>query len=277
MRTRCVNLWNKFAKCLFFSPGWYLVRRHDPHRVLSLHSTRRHGDHAGLRTGEHCLNLAAFSRSMHLTFFPCWLYSEEHFLCVLQVFNKLIRRYKYLEKGFEEEIKKVSFLLPAFLQEHLGPVQFKFLKFLTTVLLYFFLFFSPILSNFGEYNYRAICIWLTAAHRYIKVCFCFPLFAPRQLLLFLKGFTESERNKLAMLTGILLANGNISASILSSLFNENLVKEGTYLSAPLACVVMLSVSVRQRSSRGRNGWIERKWPHQPRRIISYLQTDGGVK
>ncbi|KAG7274423.1 hypothetical protein CRUP_023896 [Coryphaenoides rupestris] len=69
-----------------------------------------------------------------------------------QVFNKLIRRYKYLEKGFEEEIKK--------------------------------------------------------------------------LLLFLKGFTESERNKLAMLTGILLANGNISAAILSSLFNENLVKEG---------------------------------------------------
>lgn len=47
-----------------------------------------------------------------------------------------------------------------------------------------------------------------------------------QLLLFLKGFTESERNKLAMLTGILLANGNISASILNSLFNENLVKEG---------------------------------------------------
>lgn len=52
------------------------------------------------------------------------------------------------------------------------------------------------------------------------------MFALWQLLLFLKGFTESERNKLAMLTGILLANGNISASILSSLFNENLVKEG---------------------------------------------------
>lgn len=48
-----------------------------------------------------------------------------------------------------------------------------------------------------------------------------------QLLLFLKGFTESERNKLAMLTGILLANGSLSASILSSLFNENVVKEGT--------------------------------------------------
>uniref|UniRef100_A0AAY4ELD4 W2 domain-containing protein n=1 Tax=Denticeps clupeoides TaxID=299321 RepID=A0AAY4ELD4_9TELE len=57
-----------------------------------------------------------------------------------QVFNKLTRRYKYLEKSLEEEIKK--------------------------------------------------------------------------LLLFLKGFTESERNKLAMLTGILLANGNVSASVL---------------------------------------------------------------
>lgn len=69
-----------------------------------------------------------------------------------QVFNKLIRRYKYLEKALEEEIKK--------------------------------------------------------------------------LLLFLKGFTESERKKLGMLTGILLANCDISASTLNSLFNENLVKEG---------------------------------------------------
>lgn len=60
-----------------------------------------------------------------------------------------------------------------------------------------------------------------------------------QLLLFLKGFTESERNKLAMLTGILLANGNISASILSSLFNENLVKEGMHFSTSHACLLML--------------------------------------
>lgn len=52
-----------------------------------------------------------------------------------------------------------------------------------------------------------------------------------QLLLFLKGFTESERNKLAMLTGILLANGNISAAVIGSLFNENVVKEGECLPA----------------------------------------------
>lgn len=59
--------------------------------------------------------------------------------------------------------------------------------------------------------------------------FFFFFFLDLQLLLFLKGFTESERTKLAMLTGILLANGNISASILSSLFNENLVKKGNSL------------------------------------------------
>ncbi|XP_026247134.2 eIF5-mimic protein 2-like isoform X3 [Urocitellus parryii] len=71
--------------------------------------------------------------------------------CWPQVFNKLIRRYKYLEKGFEDEVKK--------------------------------------------------------------------------LLLFLKDFLESERNKLAMLTGV-LANGTLNAAILNSLYNENLVKEG---------------------------------------------------
>lgn len=36
-----------------------------------------------------------------------------------------------------------------------------------------------------------------------------------------------------MLTGILLANGNLSASILSSLFNENLVKEGNWFNLSL--------------------------------------------
>uniref|UniRef100_A0A4W5Q339 eIF5-mimic protein 1 n=1 Tax=Hucho hucho TaxID=62062 RepID=A0A4W5Q339_9TELE len=68
------------------------------------------------------------------------------------VFNKLIRRYKYLQNAFEEEIKK--------------------------------------------------------------------------LLLFLKAFSESEQTKLAMLTGILLANGTLPPPILTSLFSDNVVKEG---------------------------------------------------
>jgi len=39
-----------------------------------------------------------------------------------------------------------------------------------------------------------------------------------------------------MLTGILLANGNISAAILNSLYNENLVKEGEESVFPLRVV-----------------------------------------
>ncbi|KAM6958706.1 eIF5-mimic protein 1 [Aplochiton taeniatus] len=81
-----------------------------------------------------------------------------------QVFHKLIRRYKYLEKAFEEEIKK--------------------------------------------------------------------------LLLFLKAFSESEQSKLAMLTGILLANGTVPPPILTSLFSDNVVKEG--ISASFAVTMFKS-------------------------------------
>ncbi|XP_032818358.1 eIF5-mimic protein 1-like [Petromyzon marinus] len=75
-----------------------------------------------------------------------------------QVFGKLVRRYKYLEKYLEEEFKK--------------------------------------------------------------------------LLMFLKGYSESEQNKLAMFTGILLASSMLPATVLSSLFNDTIVKEG--LSAAFA-------------------------------------------
>ncbi|NXC15527.1 BZW2 protein, partial [Corythaeola cristata] len=50
-----------------------------------------------------------------------------------------------------------------------------------------------------------------------------------QLLLFLKAFTETEQTKLAMLSGILLANGTLPATILTSLFTDNIVKEGNFL------------------------------------------------
>ncbi|XP_070546971.1 eIF5-mimic protein 2-like [Ptychodera flava] len=72
-----------------------------------------------------------------------------------QVFNLLIRRYKYLEKAFEEELKKI--------------------------------------------------------------------------LLYLKGYTKDERSKLAKITGIFLANGRATANVLTSLYNEHLVKESLAL------------------------------------------------
>ena len=47
-----------------------------------------------------------------------------------------------------------------------------------------------------------------------------------QLLLFLRGFSAQERQKLAHLMGISLASGLGNASCLNTLFEEHLVKEG---------------------------------------------------
>lgn len=71
------------------------------------------------------------------------------------VFNKLLRRYKYLERSFEEEIKK--------------------------------------------------------------------------LLVFLKGFSEVEQNKLAIILGIIFANGFAKATVLGAIFEDHLVKDGISL------------------------------------------------
>lgn len=50
-----------------------------------------------------------------------------------------------------------------------------------------------------------------------------------QLLLFLKAFSESEQVKLALLTGILLANSTLPPPIITSLFTDSVVKEGGWM------------------------------------------------
>jgi len=72
-----------------------------------------------------------------------------------QVFVKLIRRYKYLERAFEDEMKKV--------------------------------------------------------------------------LMYTKGFQPEERQKLAIITAIFLTQGLVNPTVLSSLFQEHLIKEGIAL------------------------------------------------
>lgn len=78
--------------------------------------------------------------------------TKEDLKAYYEVFYKLTRRYKYLEKSFEEDLKKI--------------------------------------------------------------------------LLFLKGFTEDERTKLAKITGIFMASNFVSARPLQSLYEEHLIKEG---------------------------------------------------
>lgn len=89
----------------------------------------------------------------------------------LQVFFKLIRRYKYLEKPFQDELTK--------------------------------------------------------------------------LILFLRGFQEEEREKLAITYGIILASGLGNAACLSSLFEDHLVKDGEYGKFWLIVVLEKSPSLGQ--------------------------------
>lgn len=67
---------------------------------------------------------------------------------------------------------------------------------------------------------------LVARYRYLQKSFEDEM---NKILLFLKAFSEDQRNKLAIVTGIILANGMTAATILTSLLNESLVKEGISL------------------------------------------------
>lgn len=51
----------------------------------------------------------------------------------------------------------------------------------------------------------------------------------KKILVFLRGFGDQEKHKLAMITAILLSIGLVPASVLNSLFQEHLVKDGIAL------------------------------------------------
>ena len=51
----------------------------------------------------------------------------------------------------------------------------------------------------------------------------------KKLIMFLKGFSEEERHKLATVMGICLSNNLGNPECLSALFEEHLVKEGEQL------------------------------------------------
>lgn len=56
-----------------------------------------------------------------------------------------------------------------------------------------------------------------------------------KILKFLKGFKPEERTRLAVFSGLVLAEGLVAGTILSSLLNEHLVKEGVALSFITKC------------------------------------------
>ena len=76
----------------------------------------------------------------------------------------------------------------------------------------------------------------------------------KKLILFLKGYNESDQRKLAIITGVFLATGFCSAKVLSSLFEDHLVKDG--LSLDFA-TVMFRVWLEERDIQSINGALKK--------------------
>jgi len=72
-------------------------------------------------------------------------------------------------------------------------------------------------------EFYAVFYRLIRQYKYLEKAFEDDL---KKILMFQKGFTDEERSKLAVVTGIILANGLCTPKILQSLFEEHLVKEG---------------------------------------------------
>ncbi|XP_071477612.1 eIF5-mimic protein 2-A-like [Diadema antillarum] len=77
------------------------------------------------------------------------------------------------------------------------------------------------MQNFGEVFSK-----LTRRYKYLEKKLQDEL---QKILLFLKGFSEIERKKVAMITGVLQARNLVDAKCLTSLFNDHLVKDGIAL------------------------------------------------
>ena len=62
-----------------------------------------------------------------------------------------------------------------------------------------------------------------------------------QLIVFLKGFTQEEREKLAIALGICLANGLGNPTCLQALFEDHLVKDGKFVALATDTCLRLQV------------------------------------
>uniref|UniRef100_A0A0B7APD6 W2 domain-containing protein n=1 Tax=Arion vulgaris TaxID=1028688 RepID=A0A0B7APD6_9EUPU len=75
-------------------------------------------------------------------------------------------------------------------------------------------------------NFYAVFYKLIRRYKYLEKAFEDDL---KKILMFQRGFQADEREKLATITGIILANGLCTPRILLSLFEDHLIKEGIAL------------------------------------------------
>ncbi|XP_055695310.1 protein krasavietz [Lutzomyia longipalpis] len=75
-------------------------------------------------------------------------------------------------------------------------------------------------------NQEQVFINLMRRHKYLEKMFEEEM---RKVLVFIKGFTPSERVKLARMTALWIGNGSVPPTVLSVLINEHLIKDGIAL------------------------------------------------
>uniref|UniRef100_R4FQC6 Putative translation factor n=2 Tax=Rhodnius prolixus TaxID=13249 RepID=R4FQC6_RHOPR len=90
-------------------------------------------------------------------------------------------------------------------------------------------------------NYEQVFTKLMRRYKYLEKMFEDEM---RKVLVFLKGFTEMERTKLARMTALWISNGSVPPSVLQVLINEHLVKDN------LALEFLLEVLITWKQERG---------------------------
>ncbi|PSN42014.1 Protein krasavietz [Blattella germanica] len=76
------------------------------------------------------------------------------------------------------------------------------------------------------HNYEQVFIKLMRRYKYLEKMFEDEM---KKILIFIKGFTESERIKLARMTALWISNGSVPPTVLLVLINEHLVKDNLAL------------------------------------------------
>jgi len=75
-------------------------------------------------------------------------------------------------------------------------------------------------------NYEQVFIKLMRRYKYLEKMFEEEM---KKILLFIKGFSDIERVKLARMTTLWISNGSIPPTVLQVLTNEHLIKDGLAL------------------------------------------------
>lgn len=90
-------------------------------------------------------------------------------------------------------------------------------------------------------NFEQVFVKLMRRYKYLEKMFFEEM---KKVLIFIKGFNEAERTKLARMTALWIANNSVQPQVLTVLLNEHLVKDG------LALEFLIEVFVTWKQEKG---------------------------